>query len=86
MLILRKMLTNATKANLIAAVNATLACAVLFGLPVSDVQAGGISLAVNAILACFVGLTFKSSPKRLPEGVEKKDVVEVVTESGTEHP
>jgi hypothetical protein len=80
------MMTNATKANIIAAINAVLACAMLFGLPVSDVQVGGIGIAVNAVLAVFVGLTFKSSPKRLPEGVEKKDVVEVVTESGTEHP
>ena len=78
-------MTNATKANIIAAINAVLACAMLFGLPVSDAQAGGIGIAVNAVLAVFVGLTYTRSPKRLPEGVEKKDVVEVVTESGTEH-
>jgi hypothetical protein len=61
-------MTNATKANLLAALNACLGLAVLFGIPLSNEQQGGIYVAVNAVAAVFVGLTYKKSAKRIEEG------------------
>ena len=60
-------MTNATKANIIAVLNAALAVAVLFGLPLSDAQTAGIGVLGNAIGVLVVGLTYKSSAKRIPE-------------------
>lgn len=59
-------MTNATKANLIAAINALLALAVTFGVNLSDAQTAAVSVAVNAILTLWVGLTYKDSPTRIP--------------------
>ena len=52
-------ITNSTKALVIALVNAVLGAAVAFGVDLSTEQVG-------AILA--VALTYKSSPKRIPDG------------------
>lgn len=60
-------MTNATKANVIALANALLAVAVLFGAPLTEEQLAGIAVALNAAGALAVGLTYKSSPKRLPD-------------------
>lgn len=60
-------MTNATKANIIAVINAVLGAAVLFGLPLSEEQLGGIMAAVNAIGILAVGLTYQNSSKRIPE-------------------
>jgi len=60
-------LTNTTKALLITLINAGLALAIGFGLPVTDAQTGLILGFVNAALGLFVALTYKSSPKRIPD-------------------
>lgn len=60
-------LTNATKANIIAVVNAALSLALLFGLPLTEQQFGGIMVLVNAVGILVVGLTYKNSAKRVPE-------------------
>jgi hypothetical protein len=60
--------TNATKAMLIAVINAGLGLAVSFGVEVSPEQMGAILAFVNAALALVVGLTYKSSAKRIPDG------------------
>jgi hypothetical protein len=60
-------LTNATKANLIAALNAVLVCATLFGLDLSDEQVLAVMGVANALGVLVVGLTYKDSPKRIPE-------------------
>lgn len=57
-------MTNATKAQIIAAVNALLGLAVAFNVVLTQTQIGAIGVAVNAVLAIVVGLTFKQSPKR----------------------
>lgn len=60
-------MTNATKAQVLALVNALLGLAVAFDLALTQVQLGAITVAVNAVLSLWVGLTFKSSAKRLPD-------------------
>lgn len=60
-------MTNATKAQIIVALNALLALAVLFGAPLTEEQIGGMGIALNAIGAVVVGLTYRDSPKRIPE-------------------
>ncbi len=59
-------MTNATKASVIAAVNAVLAAAVTLGLPLTTDQYGAVGIALNAVLALYVALTYKRSPKRIP--------------------
>lgn len=61
-------MTNATKANIIAVVNAVLVLVTSFGVDVTDEQQAAITGAVNAILVAWVGLTFKNSTKRIKEG------------------
>jgi hypothetical protein len=60
-------MTNATKALAITFVNAVLAALPLFGVPLSDGQVAAIGLIVNSGLALVVALTYKSSPKRVPD-------------------
>jgi len=61
------LLTNATKAGIIAALNALLGLLIAFGVPLSDVQTAAILGFGNAVLAVVVGLTYQNSPKRVPE-------------------
>jgi hypothetical protein len=61
-------MTNATKASIIAVLNAGLGLAVLFGLDLSPDQIGGVLAFANAVGALVVGLTYKSSPTRIPDG------------------
>jgi len=60
-------ITNTTKANVIAAVNALLGLAIVFGVNLTADQTGAIVIAVNAVLSLYVGLTYKSSAKRIPD-------------------
>lgn len=60
-------MTNTTKANLIALLNAGLGLAIAFGVNLSDTQTAGILVFANAALATLVGLTYKSSAKRIPD-------------------
>lgn len=60
-------MTNATKANIIAALNALLGLLVAFGVDVTEAQTAAILVFANAIGIIAVSLTFKSSPKRIPE-------------------
>lgn len=60
-------MTNASKAQLIALVNALLALVVSLGVQVTDAQQAAIVGAVNAALSLWVGLTYKRSVKRRPE-------------------
>jgi hypothetical protein len=60
-------MTNATKANLIAVINAVLLCATLFGLELTDAQVAGIMGVANALGVLAVSLTYKDSPKRISE-------------------
>lgn len=62
-----KGITNTTKANIIAAVNALLGLAIVFGVNLSEAQTGAIIVAVNAVLGLYVGLTYQDSAKRLPD-------------------
>lgn len=57
-------MTNATKAQIIAAVNALLGLAVAFNVALTQAQIGAVDVAANGLLALAVGLTFKQSPKR----------------------
>lgn len=58
-------MTNATKAQIIAAINALLGLAVAFNVALTQAQIGAVGVVVNAVLALIVGLTFKQSPKRV---------------------
>lgn len=63
-------LTNATKAAIIVAVNTVLLLLQAFNVPVTDAQSALIGLSINSLLGVYVALTFKDSPKRLPDDVE----------------
>lgn len=60
-------MTNATKALVIAFLNAATLAAVAFGLSLSDAQLVAVSAVENSGLALWVGLTYKNSPKRIPD-------------------
>lgn len=60
-------MTNATKAGVIALVNALLGAAVAFGVPLTEVQTGAVLAVANAALGLWVGLTYKNSPARIPD-------------------
>jgi hypothetical protein len=59
--------TNATKAQLLAVVNAVVALVTAFGFSLSGEQVAAITLVVNALFGLWVGLTYKDSPKRVPD-------------------
>jgi len=61
-------MTNATKAGIISAINAGLGLAIAFGVSITEVQTGAIIVFVNAVLGLVVGLTYKKSIKRVPDG------------------
>ena len=62
-------MTNATKANIIAALNALLGVLITFHVFLTQAQLGAIDVAANAILALIIGLTFTESAKRVgPRG------------------
>jgi hypothetical protein len=56
-------MTNATKALLITFLNANLALALAFGIPLSTNQIGALGAAINAGLSLWVGIT-RNSPQR----------------------
>lgn len=60
-------MTNATKALVISMINASIGLAVAFGVSITEVQTGAILLFANALGALVVGLTYKRSPKRVPD-------------------
>lgn len=60
-------MTNATKALLISLINAALVLFVAFGVSFSDNQTAALQGFVNALLALWVGLTYKQSPKRIAD-------------------
>jgi hypothetical protein len=60
-------MTNATKALIIAVINAALGLVIAFGVSLSGTQQGAIVTAVNAALALIVALTYKASPKRIAD-------------------
>ena len=57
--------TNASKAQLILAINAVFAALVVFHVALTQAQIGAVDLAVNAVLSLFVGLTYTQSSKRI---------------------
>jgi hypothetical protein len=75
-------MTNALRAQIIVAVNALLALVTAFGLGLSDNQIGTISLAVNALLGVWVALTYKDSPKRIPDEPVPVSTGRIDTKSG----
>lgn len=60
-------MTNATKALLITFFNSLLGLCIAFGLVLTDAQTGAVMLFLNSALALFVALTYKDSPKRIPD-------------------
>lgn len=60
-------MTNATKAQIIVFINAIFAVLQAFGVDFTDEQQGAILVLINAIIALWVGLTYKSSFKRTSE-------------------
>lgn len=60
-------MTNATKAGVIAILNAAIALAVSFGVELSDAQTASVVALANAILGLWVAATYKQSPKRIPD-------------------
>lgn len=60
-------MTNATKALVVAFVNAALGLVVSFGVNLTDAQQASIIAVVNTGLALWVALTYKNSPARTPD-------------------
>lgn len=60
-------MTNALKAQVLALVNALLLLAVAFDVVLTQPQIAGIGVAVNAALSVWVSLTYRNSPKRIPD-------------------
>lgn len=61
-------MTNAVKAAVVAAVNAVLAVIESFDVySLSDEQRGAILGLVNAGFLVWIALTYKASPKRIPD-------------------
>jgi hypothetical protein len=60
-------LTNATKAGVITAINTGLGLAIAFGIPLSEAQFGALIAFANSVLGLVVLLTYKDSPKRIPD-------------------
>jgi hypothetical protein len=60
-------MTNATKAAIILAVNGVLGVAIAFDVAFSQEQLGAINIALNSVLGLAVALTYKNSPKRVPD-------------------
>lgn len=62
-------MTNTTKGLIAAFINSGLGLAVAFGLPLSTEQVGALTLFLNAGIALFIALTYKNSPRRIPDPV-----------------
>lgn len=60
-------LTNATKAGIIAAINATIVLLATFGVPISQGELQAVLGFANAAMGLYVLLTYKDSPKRTPD-------------------
>ncbi len=60
-------ITNATKAQIIALLNAVLGVLLVFGVALTDPQIAAIMLLGNAVLGLWVALTYQLSAKRAPE-------------------
>lgn len=60
-------ITNATKAQIIAVVNALLGLLIAFDIVFTQTQLSAIDVFVNAVLALFVGLTYTQSAKRVDD-------------------
>lgn len=61
-------ISNATKAQVIALVNAVLGLLGAFNIgSMTDAQKGAIIVTANAFLAVVVGVTYKQSAKRAPD-------------------
>lgn len=58
-------LTNATKAQIIATVNAVLGLLIAFHVVLTAAQLGAVDVAANAVLSLIVGLTYTASPLRI---------------------
>lgn len=58
-------MTNATKANAIAAINAIFGVLIAFNLIFTEAQIGAVDIAVNAVLALVVGATYTKSATRV---------------------
>ena len=62
--------TNAVKAQIAAVVNAILGVMVAFNVgSLTQAKEGAIILVCNSVLGLLVAVTYKSSSKRLPDGV-----------------
>lgn len=60
-------MTNATKANVIALVNAAMLCLQAFGVPLTNEQQAAIGGLVNATLVAWIGMTYRASKHRAPQ-------------------
>ncbi len=60
-------MTNATKAGIIAIVNAGLGLLIAFDVALSQAQIGAILAFANAGLGLWVALTKQNSAKRIPD-------------------
>jgi hypothetical protein len=73
-------ITNATKAQAIAVINAVFGVLAVFDVAnLSDAQKGAVLTAANAVMALIVGVTYKQSALRIPDGSVAVPVSPAVT-------
>lgn len=60
-------ITNATKAQIISAINAIFGVLIAFNVVLSQSQLGAIDIAANAVLSLFVAITYTASSMRLKQ-------------------
>lgn len=59
-----RVMSNATKAQIVLVINALLGVAVAFHVVFTQTQVGAMQIAANAVLSLFVGATYTQSSKR----------------------
>lgn len=60
-------MTNALKGAIGFAANAIMLAIAAFGVGITEKQIAAVGLALNGILAVWMLLTYKASPKRIPD-------------------
>lgn len=58
-------MTNATKANVIAAANAVMGILITFHAVLTTAQMSSIDVVLNAVLTLWIALTYRMSHKRI---------------------
>lgn len=68
-------MTNATKAVILGLVNAAFGLCIAFDIILTTAQQGAIVAFVDLALTAWIGITYKNSPKRIPDDVARPEAL-----------